>query len=88
MTTIGGQNGGAELDVKGGTVRRWFNVAAAPEAHFPKKLMKRQAGAVLGKMRHTSRSAISWRFDMQILKFFENLQKSQEQELERILGRF
>ena len=59
------------------SVRRWFNVAAAPEAQFPKKLMKRQAGAVLGKMQHTSRSAISWRFDMQILKFFENLQKSQ-----------
>jgi hypothetical protein len=30
---IGGWS--AELDVKRGTVRRWFNVAAAPGAHFP-----------------------------------------------------
>jgi hypothetical protein len=29
---IGGWS--AELDVKRGTVRRWFNVAAAPGAHF------------------------------------------------------
>jgi hypothetical protein len=34
--------------------------------------MKRQTGAVLRKMQHTSRSASAWRSDMEILKFSRN----------------